>query len=159
MAADGIDPRYAAQFQRGYDPARDAPPPVRPVARRETPARIPGGPPERAPLVDEVRHPGPSDGEAADPVPRGVESEAPEPPAVRAPLIEWALLGTAAVLLTLGAVLFWQAATDLSMYRSVYDPAGQAFATVRNALPGPLLAAAVFALAAWLVLRAVRRAR
>lgn len=67
MPDDGIDPRYAAQFQRGYDPERHGVTPPAPAAAtardgsRDAPVRV-ASTPESAPLIASpaVRPPAPA---------------------------------------------------------------------------------------------------
>lgn len=155
MADDsGIDPRYAAQFQRGFDPARHAPPPQRETSRG--PVRLSGGPP---PTAARVPDPPPLASRAvAPPVEIDEPEVAPEEIAPRAAWTEWALLAAGGLLLAGAAWTFGLAATDIRAYTAVYDPGTQAFATVRNSLPGPLLVAGVAAITAWVVLLPGRRA-
>jgi hypothetical protein len=149
MADTEIDPRYAAQFQRGYDPARDGTP------LRRGPVRLEGGPPPTAPRVPE---PPPV-------VERHVEAEAPatepvEPqPTVRSRL-EWTLLATGILLLVVAAVLF-RGAVELSERYSGWLPGfeGMLYGAATAELPGPLLVGGVVAIVAWIVLRAVSAER
>jgi len=161
MADEGIDPRYAAQFQRGFDPAVHAalPIPASPSAStRESPVRLPGGPPASAPRIGQPPprvEQRPPETEAP---PLG--SSPPQPPvdepARRPPFLEWGLLVAGVVLLAAAAALFWQSTSDLAMYLGASTPGEQTVATIRNSLPGPLLVGAVTAWSAWVVLRAVR---
>jgi hypothetical protein len=151
MADTEIDPRYAAQFQRGYDPARHA------VPERRGPVRLEGGPPPTAPrvpdhppLVEQRR-----DLEHVEPVAEPVEPH----PTVRSRL-EWALLGTGILLLVVAAVLF-RGAVELSERYSGWLPGfeGQLYGAATAELPGPLLVGGVVAIVAWIVLRAVSAER
>lgn len=155
MADDSqIDPRYAAQFQRGFDPARHAPPFV-----RRGPVRLEGGPPPTAPRVPDPPRmvpvlPGDQPADAATLTP------APEP-ATRAPLTwwDWLLPGIGATLIVIAFLLWWSIATDtgggyfgngrLDEWESFLEQA-------RWMLSSPLLTAGVIALTAGLVLQSVR---
>lgn len=154
MADDsGIDPRYAAQFQRGYDPARHA------SARREPtgPVRLSGGPPPSAPRVpDPPRREHRAIELPSEPVPAdGIDDHV----ASRAPWIEWALLALGVLLVALAVWTFGLAATDIRAYTGVDGPGEQVFAAVRNSLPGPLLVAGVGAITVWVMMLPGRRAR
>jgi hypothetical protein len=155
MADDaGIDPRYAAQFQRGYDPERDGAP------IRRGPVRLEGGPPPTAPRVPdppriEERHPV----ESPDPV----ESHAEPPQAAPRSRLEWALLGAGIALLAVAGMLF-VGAVQLSERYTGWQPgfAGQLYGAATDQLPGPLLLAGTVAISAWIVLRSLsadRRSR
>ena len=153
----GIDPRYAAQFQRGYDgPLLTPPPSMQLHSTRTAPVRIEGGPPASA-----ARVPAPPPVAArhhADEEPVDVD----EPEASReAPawIFEWALLAAGVLLLAIAAFVFWLAATDVSLYYGQYPNEQLTFIDARNQLPGPLLVAAVVAISAWLGVRALRPAR
>lgn len=144
MADDaGIDPRYAAQFQRGYDPARDAAP------DRRGPVKLEGGPQPTAPRV-------PDPPRIAEPPVEPVIAAADEPEEdgpQRRSRLEWALLATGAALL-LATVLFVGAVELYSRYTGWgSDFASQVYGAAANVLPGPLLVGGVAAITAWLVLR------
>lgn len=143
----GIDPRYAAQFQRGFDPTRDAAP------ARRGPVRLEGGPPPTAPRVPDPppiveRHP------AEPPVAADPPSEG-QLPAARSRL-EWALLGAGLAFLVAGGMLF-AGAVELADRYSGWAPGfeGQVYGAATDLLPGPLLVAGVVAIVAWIVLRAI----
>jgi hypothetical protein len=145
MAEDsGIDPRYAAQFQRGFDPTRDAPP------VRRGPVRLEGGPPPTAPRVPD---PPPVVERRVEPGVSVPDEAAEDLPQLRSRL-EWALLGTGVVLLVLAAVLFSAAVELYSRYTGWGSDFGsQLWGAAANVLPGPLLVGGVAAITAWLVLR------
>jgi len=163
MADDsGIDPRYAAQFQRGYDPSRDAGPPPAAAA-----VRLPGGP---LPTAERVPLP-PSRVERSHEVSPAVEqqeaSEGAEPvethalgthtPGTR--ILEWAPLGVALVLIAFAVVTFSQSATDTGAYSGNFGMRDYMLLQARNDLPGPLLVAGVLAITVWLAVRPVRARR
>ncbi len=155
MADAPVDPRYAAQFQRGYDPTVHPAAAVQPAVSRDLPLRLPGGPPNSAPrVVDRPRPVTPPVPAPAVPTPGPVEPGVAESGDQRPRLTEWALLIAAVVLLVAAVGLFWQASTDILKYAGA-DPAELAWSEVRNTLPGPLLAGAVLAGSAWLTLRAL----
>lgn len=156
MADDsGIDPRYAAQFQRGYDPARHAPVATTVVSG---PPRVAGGPP---PAVERVPPPPPlvERPEGAAPTPEAAEDDASHddsPPALPSRLLRWALPIVAAVLLLASAAVLQDALADERLYSGYPDSAGYIWSQVRNSLPGPLFVAGVLALTSWLVLLGLR---
>lgn len=163
MAEDVIDPRYAPQFQRGFDPTVH---PVvvteAPASTRDAPVRLPGGPPASAVRVDQLRPQPPSppiDRHPVEPEPvAGAEptSAGYERADAGARWREWLLLVAGVVLLVVAAAMFWSVANDTGPYVGMYEPANQALIVVRNGLPGPLLVAAVAAISAWILLRALR---
>jgi hypothetical protein len=148
-----IDPRYAAQFQRGFDPAQHATPPA-----RQEPMRLEGGPPPTAPRVPDP----PPLVEKPSAEPRvATVSEAEEFVPPGRPRLEWALLGVGAALLALAAMLFAGAveARDSGLGTGIED---QLYGTMISQLPGPLLVAGVLGIVLWIVVRAViptRRSR
>lgn len=151
MADDsGIDPRYAAQFQRGYDPTRDVSP------QRRGPVRLEGGPPPTAPRVPD---PPPLAAEPLEPpVAAAVEDE--EPVSAGRSRLEWALLGVGVLLLVLAGVLFVGAVQLADRYSGWYPGfEGQLYGAATDRLPGPLLLGGVVAIVAWIVLRAVSAER
>jgi len=155
MADDsGIDPRYAAQFQRGYDPARHAP--AAPTVA-SGPTRVVGGPPA---AVERVPPPPPlvERPEGAVPTPEVAESEAPvaSTSAVASRLLRWALPIAATMLLLASAAVFQDALNDERLYSGYADSAGYIWSQVRNSLPGPLFVAGIVALTSWLVLLGLR---
>jgi hypothetical protein len=150
MAEPGIDPRYAAQFQRGYDPPTHAP-----AREHRGPAPIQApGPPVTPRMVD-----------APPPVARPVAVEpvevtarpTDEAPIQRRPRTEWALLGVGILMLLLAAWLF-SMTVQLTVSTTGAGPSvgEQTLALAADALPGPLLLSGVVALSLWLVLQAVR---
>lgn len=165
MATDsGIDPRYAAQFQRGFDPAVHVADQLR---EARAPLRIQGGPPPIAPRVAPpppmVERPLNATPPAERAVPHAAAPELPaddpEDPAPR-PRLEWAVLVVGLGMLALAVLLFLQAvdiATDYSGTGSGFNQQLRALAA--NVLPGPLLIAGVVAVCLWIVLRAVRLPR
>jgi hypothetical protein len=154
MADDaGIDPRYAAQFQRGFDPTRDAAP------IRRGPVRLEGGPPPTAPRVPA---PPPLVEREPDP-PVTLDAEPEEEVLPVRPRLEWALLVAGIVLLVAAGMLF-VGAVELSERYSGWLPGfeGQLYGAATSQLPGPLLVGGVLAIVAWIVIRAVspeRRSR
>ena len=159
----GIDPRYAAQFQRGYDgpvlvpPATTAPATTATHSTRTAPVRIEGGPPATAARIPDPPHAVARphvDEELVD-----VDEPEPEPWHVaRAWIFEWALLAAGVVLLAIAAILFWLAGTQFNYYGQFPNDVS-AFIDARNQLPGPLLVAGVVAISAWLGVRALRSTR
>jgi hypothetical protein len=158
----GIDPRYAAQFQRGYDGPLLVPPTTTsaaaaPHSTRTAPVRMEGGPPATAARVPDPPHVvarPPADGEQTD-----VDEPEPEPWHVARPWIfEWALLAAGVVLLVVAAITFWLAATQINYYGQ-FPSDVSAFIDARNRLPGPLLVGGVIAISAWLGVRALRSTR
>jgi hypothetical protein len=152
----GIDPRYAAQFQRGFDPAHHATAQHATLPAHRGPTRIGGGPPPSAPRVP-------------DP-PRMVATAAVEPtetavpppaePAVAIPLTrwDWLLPGIGAAFALIAFAMWWSLATDSATYYG--DGPNDTWALfgqhLRYALPAPLLTAGAFAVTAGIVLQAVR---
>jgi hypothetical protein len=150
--ADEIDPRYAPQFQRGFDAAQHVASPT-----RTGPVRLAGGPPPTAPRVPDpppiLEHPRVE-------LPEEVVTESDEPAAPGHPRLEWAVLGIGVALILGAAGLFWESATDVSIFGGTYiDPAQYALLRLRGLLPGPLLAGGVLAVTAWLVVRAIGHRR
>jgi hypothetical protein len=146
MADTEIDPRYSAQFQRGYDPARH------PAPVRRGPTRLEGGPPPSAPRVPDP----PPVVERPVAPPAAVEVEPDDAqPSVRSRL-EWALLGAGVVLLVAAGALF-VGAVELQNRYSGWLPGfeGQLYGAATNQMPGPLLVGGVLAIVVWIVLRAV----
>lgn len=156
MADDvsGIDPRYAAQFQRGYDPARDAP---REQPRPGGPVKLAGGPP---PTAERVPAPPPLIERPAEPAtePEDADDRVTPAPVVRR-ILDWALLAVGAFLVLLAVATYATSATDVSIYTGPSTPSGYAFAQARNSLAGPLLAAGVLAISAWITIHALRPGR
>lgn len=163
----GIDPRYAAQYQRGFDPARHDATPPEPPADRVAPVRLEGG---RMPTAPRVPEP-PSLAErgvpaapvtaqlAVAPVAAPAEDTAVEVTRLARPRTEWAVLVAAAVQFVVAGWLFSRA-LDLAQLSQGVGPTAEehAEALAANALPGPLLVGGVVALCIWIVLRALRSA-
>jgi hypothetical protein len=164
MADDsGIDPRYAAQFQRGFDPAQHASAPVvRDAApRRDVPVRLAGGPvttavrvtdgpmPRTPPVVAEP----PSPSAKAEP-----EEHEEDLPVRRRPIAEWVLLGMSAVQFVAAYAamwLQWNSQSDGFGFGTGID--GMLLFIFVNSLPGPLFLGGVVALILWVALRAAGR--
>jgi hypothetical protein len=157
-AADsGIDPRYAAQFQRGYDPASDPAPPS------PGPLRITGGAPAVAHRVPDP--PRPIERLPAVPMPvveaavAADDLEDVDPMRPR-PRLEWAVLGAGILLIVLAGAAFQKSVevyTGYSGYGSSLED--QLFSLVVTQSAGPLLVAGAVAICLWIVLRAVRAPR
>ncbi|GHF26868.1 hypothetical protein [Pseudolysinimonas yzui] len=152
MADDArIDPRYAAQFQRGFDPARDASP------VRRGPMRLEGGPPATAPRVPDPPRKAP-----AQPVevPEDAEELTPAvaPTRVASTWWDWLLPGIGAVFIMIALMLLWSMATDTgAFYGSGVTSEWEVFLEqARWMLPSPLLTAGVVAITGGIVLQAVR---
>jgi hypothetical protein len=147
-----IDPRYAAQFQRGFDPAVHTPPPPAP---RSGPPRLPGGPVASADPV-----PPPPPFVARDEPAASAEESTPETPAPtaawRSRLVEWSLPAVALVLALAAAALFGDMVSDSRLFYGYSDAESYAWTQVRASLPGPLLVGAALAITVWIVLRALR---
>ena len=120
MADDsGIDPRYAAQFQRGYDPERHPAAPAAPPRDLAAPVRLPGGPVTHAERVSAtpVARPGPPlhDTESpasGDDVPEHGETADSRP----VPWVEWALPVLGVVLLLAAIWIFAELVFDKLAY-------------------------------------------
>lgn len=148
MAETGIDPRYAAQFQRGFDPAVHAP-----VKERRGPAPISPAP---ALVARRVPDPPPMVARTAAVT---VESAAPleDPLPIVRSRSEWALLAVGVVLLVVAGLLFWRSVEVSAMYSGVGpELSEQVSALAAGTLPGPLLVAGSVAIFLWIVLQAVR---
>lgn len=157
MATDsGIDPRYAAQFQRGFDPAQHTVEPVRerrgplPIQNMQTPVvqRVPDPPRlvER-PAVDRVAPP-----------PAQVVDEPGADDDFAEPLVrrwKWVMPAFGAALLAVAALLLGSAMTDTGMYTGYMNQADYVWSSIRTSLPGPLLVASVLTFTVWLVARGV----
>jgi hypothetical protein len=149
-----VDPRYAAQFQRGYDgPVLAQPPATATHSTRAAPVRTEGAPPLTAARVPDPPH------VVARPIAdeEPVDVDEPDPPATS--WLEWSLLAVAVVLGAAAALLFWQSATDMRVYLGSSSPAEQLFMRVRSTLPGPLFVAGIVASSVAVILRAVRPRR
>ena len=147
----GIDARYAAQFQRGYNGPALAPRATTTTpSSRTAPARIPAGPPATAARVPDppplVTRP------AVDEEPMDVDE--PAPPARL--WVEWSLFAVGVVLVAAAALVFWQSATDTRAFTGSFEPTEQVFASVRDTLPGPLFVAGIVTLATGVIVRALR---
>lgn len=155
----GIDARYAAQFQRGYDGPVLAPQTTASThSTRTAPVRIPGGPPANAARVPDPpplisRLVGADEPVNEDPV----DVDEPEPP--NTAWIEWSLLAVGVLLVAAAALVFWQSATDTRAFMGSYQPTEQVFASVRGTLPGPLFVAGIVGLATGVILQALRPQR
>jgi hypothetical protein len=145
----GVDPRYAAQFQRGFDgpavmsapaPAISAPAPTAPEATpRIQIDRMPTSPAA------------PEEPEAA-----GVEVT----PDRIVPRSEWALLIVGAGAIVASIWLLWIVATDITPYTSAASTlADYTWYNVRGTLPAPLFSGGFIAIAGWLVVRGIRTGR
>lgn len=150
MADPGIDPRYAAQFQRGFDPAQHTPVERRGPLRIEVPRAVAQRVPDPPPLVERpvAVHPD------ADAPPFEDADELPAP----RPRTEWAVLVVGVVLLAVGGWLFWG---SVEISGGLYMGPGavvqdQVYVLAVTTFPGPLLVAGVIAVCLWIVLRAVR---
>ena len=157
MAGESIDPRYAAQFQRGYDG-----PAVTGDGRRETqstrdaPVRIGGGPSSsatRVPPPPPVRSVQDVHAVVPDPEPVG-EGE----PEMRQNRLEWALLIVGILMIVTAPALLYGYATDNGYFAGtgMPDVAAQMRLAFLSLAPGPLLAAGAIAVALWIVVRGLR---
>lgn len=115
MASDEVDPRYAARYQRGFDPDE------------EPPAGMPDS------TEDAEEAPG-----------AGSPGEAVTPPRPSPALL---LIAGALALAAVGAITWL--ALDPAFSTTPRTPPGPAVRAIVAAAPGPLLVAAVAALAAW----------
>jgi hypothetical protein len=150
MAEAEVDPRYAAQFQRGYDPTRDAAP------ARRGPVRLEGGPPPTAPRVPDP----PAVVERRPAATAPVAAASDEPLATARSRLEWALLGVGVAMLVAAVALFVGAVQQTDRYSGwSADFPGYLWDAATDQLPGPLLVAGVLAIVAWIVLRAVSAER
>lgn len=150
-----IDPRYAAQFQRGFDGTTVGP---LETADRAEPVHLGGGRPASAPRV--VAHPGPA---PATPRVAAVEAHAVasgEAAAEERPAWpERVLFGGGGVLVFVAVWLFAQALASATSSRSPADAAEALWMWAQWALPGPALVGGVVALCGGLVLGALRTRR
>jgi hypothetical protein len=154
-----IDPKYAPQFQRGFDPEQHEASPG-----RRGPVRLAGGPAptaERVPAPPRMT-PRPEVGEIADAdAAESAAQESDEPS--RAPLVwwDWLLPGIGAVLVVVSLALWWSLATDTEAYfgTGAADRWTIFIQYARSELPGPLLIAGVVAVTVGLALQAVRPRR
>ena len=155
MADPGIDPRYAAQFQRGFDPAQHPPVERRGPMRIEVPRAVAHRVPEPPPLVARppVERP-PARQPADDAVPLEDADEFPAP----RPRTEWAVLVIGVLLLAAGGMLFWGSVEVSSGFYQGFgaNVQDQVYLLAVTTFPGPLLVAGVVAVCLWIALRAVR---
>ena len=151
-ADSGIDPRYAPQFQRGFDPARHAAPPA-----RSGPVRLEGGPPPTAPRVPDPPRmtTAPELRETVAPDP---ELPEPEPTPLARRWWDWLLPGLGVGLIVIALMMLWSFGTDGAQFYG--GPSNDAwdffFQQARYQLSGPLLIGGMVAVAAGVVLQAVR---
>lgn len=154
-----IDPNYAAQFQRGFDPALHETPSV-----RRRPARLAGGP---LPTAERVPEPPrmssePEIIESAEGTPAPPEHEVDEPSAP-IPLTwwDWVLPGLGVALVITSLALWWGLATDPRAFfgAGASDRWTLFVYYARSELAGPLLMTGVLAVTGGLVLQAVRPRR
>jgi len=157
MADDSeIDPRYAAQFQRGYDGPVPAIPALSPRAIPPSPQLAHGAPAVEAPPSAASPPSAPSPPSIVTST-DSMEADVPAEPQPT-PWIEWALLALGVLLLSVAAWIFWQASTDVVYYVGGYSNDEATVRSLRYQLPGPLLVAGVLAVSTWLVLRSARPA-
>jgi len=167
MADDsGIDPRYPAQFQRGYNPSIHG---AAPVLATPSPETIPVEPTPSAagtgPVAESALTPAiPGDAEATDmerlfPEQTAADGDAAGVDRHRTPrpAAEWVLLAAAIAMLLAGVWLIQL----LIEYAdgSLADEADLWRIAVTNVLPGPLLLGGVVALLLWIALRATTAGR
>src|SRR5690606_11147962 len=94
----GLDPRYAAQFQRGYaGPPRPRPSRTTSASTRSPSARPPGGS-----LPAAASEPTPAEGDEQEPV------DADEPRARTVAWAEWSLFAAGVLLVAAAALILWQ---------------------------------------------------
>jgi hypothetical protein len=152
-----VDPKYAAQFQRGFDPGQHQASPV-----RRGPSRLAGGP---APTAERVPEPPrmPSRPEIADADPAESAAHESDEPSSRPPLVwwDWLLPGIGAGVVVVSLALWWGLATDTEAYFGTGDTDRWAIFIqyARSELAGPLLIAGVVAVTVGLALQAVRPRR
>lgn len=152
----GIDPRYAPQFQRGFDPARHEAPPM-----RRWPVRLEGGPPPAAQRVPDPPRSIPIDETVAAEQPAVVAAQDGAPAPAPLTRLDWLLPGLGATLVVISFALWWSLATDTGAYYG-NGPTDQWLAFLmyaRYELPGPLLISGVLAVTTGLVLQALRPRR
>jgi hypothetical protein len=151
--ADEIDPRYGPQFQRGFDAAQHVATPTRtgPVRRADGPPPTAPRVADAPPIAERARVELPGEVE----LPEDAVLESDGPAASSRSRLEWAVLGLGVALILAAAALFWQSATDISMFvDSFFDPQRYASQLIRSSLTGPLLVGGVLTITAWLVMRA-----
>jgi hypothetical protein len=153
-----IDPRYAAQFQRGFDPAT-APPAARSGSVRTDAPRKTVTPP---PGEDDVAPPTQSDAqttldEQATPDEEATLDESPGP---RLTWWDWLLPAFGTVLVATALVLWWGFATDGgTIFGTGLDRWSAFVQLARYELPGPLLIAGISAITVGIALRATKSRR
>lgn len=157
MADDSaIDPRYAAQFQRGFDPERHVP-----ASRPRGPLRLGGGPVSTASRVPDPPRmaPPPEVTEAADAPASDPASEPPPPIALTG--WDWLLPGVGVVLTGISLALWWSLGTDTAGYFGTADNDrwDALLSYARYELAGPVLIAGVLAFTTGLVLQVARPRR
>ena len=153
--ADEIDPRYAPQFQRGFDATQHVTPPA-----RRGPVRLAGGPPPTAQRVPEppplTHAPEAAELDAED-------AATPEQPSERSLLTwwDWLLPAVGAGLILIALLLWSRLATDTSVYfgSGTSDQWEIFWQQAGYTLAGPFLSAGILAVAGGLVLQAVRPRR
>lgn len=167
MADDsGIDPRYAAQFQRGFDPATHTAEEARaPAPRPDAPVRLPGGPvPTAERVAPGPRIPAPPIVEQPPAAPTATSAvadpdEGDKDPVTR-PRLEWALLGVSLGLILVGVgLLFASAELYGTGYSGPIDHARYLRDLALQQLPGPFVLAGAVAFSLWVALRSVHPAR
>lgn len=168
-AADsGIDPRYAAQFQRGFDPATHTAAPVTGSPVRRSSNWIEGGPPPTAQRVPDppriAERPPVTTAPVVESAAEAADDAEDELDVVARPRTEWAVLGAGVALIVVAVGLFWTWASEQAdMYGGGYsfDVPSQLRAMALSSLPGPLFVAGIVAIVLWIVLRSVapRRSR
>lgn len=153
MAADsGIDPRYAAQFQRGFDPAQHAP-----TADRRGPAPIASAAP---PVVQLVPPPPPIVERIPDakPIAEIVDDDGDDQADEEGgrSYVDWLLPALALVLVGAAVAIFWRASTNVDLYLGTGGTEAYAISMMLVGAPGPLFAAGILSFSAWIVVRALR---
>ena len=161
----GIDPRYAAQFQRGFDPSRHV---AEPMPDPRGPLRISNGPlsvahrvPAPPPMAERPVIQPPRVDRPVVPQPAAEEMPVDEPEyAPLRPRLEWAVLVVGLGMLALAVVLFLRRVDVSTQYSGVGPGLGDQLSSIAaDVLPGPLLLAGVVAVCLWIGLRAVRLPR
>ncbi len=151
----GIDSRYAAQFQRGYDAALEQAPPA-----WRGPVRLEGGPPPSAPRVPDPPRmtPDPAIAEELDALSPTPLAEADPPAPIPLTWWDWLLPVLGVGLIVIALMLLWTLGTDTSGYYGTRsnDEWATFVQQLRYVLPGPLLTAGVLAVTGGIVLQAVR---
>jgi hypothetical protein len=157
MADDSaIDPRYAAEFQRGFDPEQHVP-----TSPRRGPMRLAGGPVSTASRVPDPpgMAPPPEVTEAADAPAPEVAAEPPAPIALT--WWDWLLPGVGVVLIGISLALWWSLGTDTASYFGTADTDrwDLLISYARYELAGPVLIAGVLAVTTGVVLQVARPRR